>query len=131
MNFYDVAVVCEDRIGSLADLGEMLGAAGINIEGLWTHVREDEAHIHILVTDHAAVERAISAKGWRVHKWHEVLVAPVENHAGWLGMMCRRLAEAGLNIEWCYTATDNRVVISCKDLAKARQVWEGAAAGAR
>lgn len=125
MGHWDVAIVAENKIGSLAEVGEALGKAGINIEGLWAHGGEGE-HLHVLVTDAEAAERVASDRGWRVHKSHEVLVVPAENRPGWLGEQTRRLADAGLNVEWCYLATDNRIALSVKDLAKAREIWQSA-----
>ena len=123
MAHWDVSVEVDDKVGALAELGEAMGAAGINLDGIWTHQRDGKAHVHVLVSDREACEKAVKAKGWTVHRAHEVLVAACENRAGWLGEQCRKLADAGLNVEWCYMATDNRIVVSCKDLAKAREVW--------
>ena len=47
----DVMVVLEDRPGLVARVGEALGAAGINIEGVCALASRGEGLIHILVED--------------------------------------------------------------------------------
>src|SRR4029450_8042605 len=55
----DVTVTLEDRPGTLADLGEALGKAGINIEGLTAVSSEGRAIVHVLVEDAAAARTAL------------------------------------------------------------------------
>ncbi len=123
MAWWDLSLVVDNKVGPLAAIGDAFGAAGLNIEGLWTHNRDGDAHVHLLLQDREAGEKLAASNGWRLHKVHEVLVAPLENRPGWLGQQTRRLADAGLNVEWCYIATGDRIVLSVKDLAKAREVW--------
>jgi len=51
----DLTVSLEDRPGTLADLGEALGKAGINIEGMCAVAGEGRSIIHLLVTDAIAI----------------------------------------------------------------------------
>jgi len=50
----DLTVVLEDRPGTLADVGEALGKAGINIDGLCGFPCQGKGILHILVEDAAA-----------------------------------------------------------------------------
>jgi hypothetical protein len=54
----DLTVILEDRPGTLADLGEATGRAGINIEGVCGTTEEGQGVIHILVGDAAATRAA-------------------------------------------------------------------------
>jgi len=49
----DLTVSLEDRPGTLATLGETLGGAGINIEGMCAVTHEGRGIVHILVQDAA------------------------------------------------------------------------------
>jgi hypothetical protein len=116
----DLTVILEDRPGTLATLGEALGKAGVNIDGLCGIPSEGKAVIHVLVEDAAAARRAIEAAGLTVRADRDVLVQNVEDRPGALGQMARRLANAGVNVDVVYLATKTRVVIGTSDLGKAR-----------
>jgi len=116
----DLTVILEDRPGTLADMGEALGKAGINIDGLCGFPCQGKGTIHILVEDAAAARRALEERGLEVRDEREVLILEVEDRPGAFGDVTRRIANAGVNIDLAYPATNNRLVIGADDLDKAR-----------
>ncbi len=116
----DLTVVLEDRPGTLADVGEALGKAGINIDGLCGFPCEGKGILHILVEDAAAARRALEEIGLEVGDEREVLVLEVEDRPGAGGKVIRRIANAGVNVDLVYRITKTRVVIGADDLDKAR-----------
>lgn len=116
----DLTVVLENRPGTLAALGESLGKAGVNIEGFCGFPAEGQAIGHVLVEDAAAARQALEQAGAKVTEERDVLVINMENRAGVLGQAARKVADAGVNIELVYVASDNRVVVGVDDLDKAR-----------
>ena len=116
----DLTVVLQDRPGTLADMGEILGKAGINIEGICATTFRGEGAIHILVEDSAGARQALEAKGIEVTAEREVLVKEIEDRPGILGEVARKLANAGVNIELVYLATKTRLIIGVDNLEKAR-----------
>ena len=116
----DLTIILQDRPGTLADMGEILGKAGINIEGMCATQCQDKGIIHILVEDSAGARQALKAKGIEVTTEREVLVKEIENRPGTLGEVARKLANAGVNIELVYPATKTRLVIGVDNLEKAR-----------
>jgi hypothetical protein len=118
----DLSVMLEDKPGTLADLGEVLGKAGVNIEGLSGSAAEGGAMLHILVEDGAAARHALDAAMIHVHEERDVLVIKSEDQPGELGRICRKVANAGVNINLAYLATGTRLVLGVDDLEKARAV---------
>lgn len=116
----DLTVILEDRPGTLADMGEALGKAGVNIEGLCGFPCEGRGTGHILVQDAAAARRALEAVGVDVRDDRQVLVLDIEDRPGALGEVSRRIANAGVNVELVYLATNTRLVIGVDDLEAAR-----------
>jgi len=116
----DLTVILQDRPGTGADMGEALGRAGINIEGTCALVVEGKGIVHILVEDAAAARRALEEAGIEVGDEREVLVLEIEDRPGEGGEIMRRIANAGVNVDLSYTATNNRVVFGVDDLDKAR-----------
>lgn len=121
----DLTVSLEDRPGTLADLGESLGAAGINIEGLTVVSFEGRAIAHVLVEDVTAARTALEGAGIKVEGEADPLVSDLPSdqvdQPGVVGQMARAMADAGVNIQVVYLATKNRAVTVTSDNAKARQ----------
>ena len=120
----DLTVFLEDRPGELAKMGEALGKAAVNIDGICGMNVGGRGVIHILVEDTTKTRRALEASHLEVGKETEVLVLPVEDRPGVLGNIARRLANAGVNIQLAYMATSKSLVIGVDDLAKAKAVIE-------
>ena len=116
----DLTVMLEDRPGTLADMGEALGKAGVNIDGLCGFPSEGKGVIHVLVEDAAAARRALEAAKIHVHDERDVLVLNVADRPGEFGRLCRKIANAGVNINLSYLATNTRIVIGADNLDKAR-----------
>ncbi len=115
-------VILPHRPGTLASLGEALGAAGVNIEGVCAMICEGEGVVHLLVEDADTTRQVLREGGFQVREEREVLVVEVEDRPGELGRLCRRLADAGVNLDLVYLATRTRVVIGTPDLDRARSV---------
>jgi hypothetical protein len=115
----DLSVLLEDRPGALADLGEALGKAGINIGGMCGVAGDGKGVVHILVQDPSSARRVLNAIGIRVPEERDVLILDVQDRPGELGKMCRKIANAGVNINLAYFSL-NGLVIGVDNLDKAR-----------
>lgn len=116
----DLTIHVENRVGALAELGEALGKAGVNIEGMAAAADLDEGHVHILVEDEAAAKAALEGTAMQVHGGREVLLLELSNEPGEWGKAARKLADAGVNIDLIYVASGNRLVVGADDMEKAR-----------
>lgn len=119
----DLAIDLDDRPGALAELGEALGAAGVSIEGGGAWVVAGRGAAHFLFADGLAARRALEAAGIRVVAEHAVVTQRLgQGRPGQLGMLTRRMAEAGVNIEVLYSDHDHQLVLVVDDVEKARVV---------
>jgi hypothetical protein len=116
----DLTVSLEDRPGTLADMGEALGRAGINIDGMCGFVCEGKGVLHILVEDAAGARRALEEAGFEVGVERDVLLVEAEDRPGALGEVARKIANSGTNIDLNYKATQTKLVFGVDDLEKAR-----------
>jgi hypothetical protein len=119
----DLEVVLTDEPGELAKLGQAMGEAGVNIQGMCAFTGQGRGIIHVLVNDGAAGRAAIALKhnGMRVADQREVLVIDIEDRPGSLGELALELAESGVNIELLYTTYGGvKLVIATDDLDKAK-----------
>ena len=118
----DLTITLEDRPGTLADMGEALGNAGINIDGVCGLPCEGKGVIHIIVQDAAEARRVLEGGGFEVSDEREVLLLDAVDQPGSLGKIARKIADAGVNIEFIYVASNNRLVISADNLEGARAI---------
>jgi hypothetical protein len=116
----DLTVELVNQPGTLADLGEALGNAGINIAGAAQVAAGERADMHILVDDAAAARSAIEGAGLKVSSERDVLVTDIKDQPGALGTIARRMASAGVNIELAYLTAAGQLVLGVDDLEKAR-----------
>lgn len=124
---YDVMVVLDDNPGELARLGEVSGAAGVNIDGFAAFTGDGKGVVHVLVSDDRveALRDALDAAGMPVADQREVLVVNVADEPGAMGYVARRLADAGVNIDLAYTTFGGvRLVFGTDDMRSARSVLE-------
>jgi hypothetical protein len=117
----DLTIVLENQPGTLAQLGETLGQAGINIEGGCGFESGGEGVIHILVEDADAAKRSLQDAGIAVRDERPVLVTAVNDQPGELGNLARRIANAGVNIDLFYLTARGQLVLGVDDLVSARE----------
>lgn len=115
----DFTVVLEDRPGTLAELGEALGAAGVNIDGFCGFPCEGKGVIHLLVGDADAARGALEKAAIEIRAEREVLLHEAEDRPGMLGEVARKVAAAGVNIDLIYKSTQTRIVIGADKLETA------------
>ena len=123
----EVVVKLEDRIGALADLGELLGGQGVNIRALAVvRVSEGRALAHLVVEPADVAVRVLREHGLVPERVREVLSVTLEDEPGELGRFCRKLADASINLEAVYLAGEGNgnkeLVLAVSDLDAARQL---------
>ena len=108
----DLAIQLADRPGSLAEMGEALGAAGVSVEGGGAFVCAGGGLAHFLVADVDRARRALANAGITVLADREVITVRLNREEpGQLGRLTRRMAEAGVNIEVLYSDHDHRLIL--------------------
>jgi hypothetical protein len=121
---YDVTVILDDQPGELARLGEVAGAAGVNIEGFAAFTGEGKGVAHVLVPDDrlTAFRDALARASMGVADERQVFVVGIADEPGALGEVARRLADANVNIDLAYTTFGGvRVVLGTDDVRSARE----------
>ena len=118
----DLRIEADNRVGQLATLSEELGKVGVNIDGFCATVADGRGVLHVLVDNAGAARQALVGAGYTIAAEREALVIEnVEDRPGYLGEMARRLADADVNIDVAYLATNTRVAFVVPDVAIARE----------
>jgi hypothetical protein len=120
---YDVAIILENKPGEMARMGEALGAAGVSVEGGGGWVVDGKGYMHFLFDDGESASKALEDVGIEVTAVREVLVQNQKQDVpGQLGMIARRMADAGANIEVVYSDHANQLILVVDDLEKGNAV---------
>ena len=121
----DLAIALENRPGALAEMGEALGRAGVSIEGGGAWVANGTGIAHFLFENGVLARKALEAARIRIIEERDVLVVRLMQAVpGQLGLLTRRMADAGVNIEALYSDHDHRLIVVVDDLARGRAVAE-------
>ena len=121
----DLTIALPNHPGALADMGEVLGRAGVSIEGGGVFVVSGAGVAHFLFADGDAARRALESAGITVLAEREVLVVRLrQDEPGQLGKIARRMAEAGINIEVLYSDHANQLIIVVDNVEAGRKVSE-------
>jgi len=110
-------------------IGEMLGAACVNIEGLCLTTCEERTVIHFVVEDAVTARRVLENSGIKIRDVSEVFALSkdqkrITGKPGSFGEICRTLADHGIRINFGYPAENNRFVFGVDDVEKARELLE-------
>ncbi len=119
-------VSLENKPGTLARLGAVLGDANVNLSAIQGISHGEESIVQFVSnnSDQAAV--ALKAAGIAYIK-REVLIVQVLDEPGMLGDVALVMTKAGINIDSVYVTTDGYVVLGVDDLDGAIQVAGGMA----
>jgi len=121
----DLTVMLVNQPGTLAALGEVLGNAGINIEGVVGMASGDSGEVHILVADAGMARETLSSAGIECGGERDVEVVSVVDQPGEMGRHMRRIADAGVNVDLVYLATGTRLVLGSADMEGLRRALHG------
>jgi hypothetical protein len=119
----DLTVNLENKPGTLAQLGEALGNAGINIEGVCGLA--GAAEVHILVQSADMARSALEEAGIQSTGERDVEVVSIVDQPGEMGRHLRKIADAGVNVDLVYLGTSTRLVLGSADMDGLRQALHG------
>lgn len=119
----DLAIELEHRPGALAEMGEVLGRAGVSIDGGGVFASGGVGVAHFLFHDPDGARKALQEAGIRVVGDNEVLVQRLnQDEPGQLGKIARAMASAGVNIEVQYSDHDHQLILVVDDIERGKEV---------
>lgn len=126
----DITIHLQDKPGALAEMGEILGATGVSLEGGGVFVHNGKGIAHFLVEDAEKAKQALSAKGIEVASIHPVLIQKlIQDVPGQLGKICRLMAKNNINILVQYSDHYNHLILVVDDHEKGKIISDNWAKG--
>lgn len=122
----EIVITVDDRPGVLAEIGELLGEAQVNIETLTATTIGDRGVIHLLVDDGEDAGELLQKNGFTVETARPVLATTLDDRPGELGRYCRKLADSGIAISAAYIARrgggETELILAVDNIEAAKSV---------
>ncbi len=99
-----LAIFLDNRPGTLARVAEALAEAKVNIYAITTSDTVDHSVIRLVVSDYRKALHLFEQHGTLVVE-DDVIMVDRTNRPGELAEVAQKLADAKVNIEYCYSAT--------------------------
>ncbi len=121
-----ISVSLENRPGSLAHVGRVLGGAKVNILALQAGTSGAEGYVNLIADNPEKAKKALAAAGVSCTE-SDVLVVELPHRAGALGEFAGKLAAKQININSAYATSAKGgkkaiVVFAVSDLAQAARM---------
>jgi len=121
----DIEILLENKPGALALMGETLGKNKISLEGGGVFQNGEISIAHFLVEEAERAKEELAKVKIEVVKINNVIIQKLrQDVAGQLGMFCRKLAEANVNILVQYSDHSNQLIVVVDDYEKGKKVSE-------
>ncbi|MFI5132032.1 MAG: amino acid-binding protein [Chitinophagales bacterium] len=119
----DIEIHLQNEPGALAEMGEILGAAGVSLEGGGTFLHKGKGIAHFLVKDAQKAKEVLEEKGIEVAAIHDVLIQKLrQGIPGQLGRICRIMANSKINILVQYSDHYNQLILVVDDHEKGKTI---------
>jgi len=121
----EIAIPLENKPGTLAKVSEVLGNAGVNLEGIG-YGSGARGVLRVIPSNVEAALAALKKAKIKAKKPQEVLETRIADAPGALAGVARKLAKARVNVEAFYVVGEAsgqlRCVFAVDNLAKAKSV---------
>lgn len=106
----EFTVTLENRPGTLAELMEVIGNAGVNIDGLQGMPCEGRGVIQFVTDNPDSAAQALDAAGVE-YTVRDVLMGHVADEPGAGARVARAMSDAGINVDAMYVTMSQHVVV--------------------
>ena len=119
----DIEILLENKPGTLALMGETLGKNKISLEGGGVFNNGEFSIAHFLVEEPERASEVLAQVNIKVVRISEVIIQKLRQDVpGQLGLFCRKLADANVNILVQYSDHSNQLIVVVDDQEKGQQV---------
>lgn len=125
----ELAFMAQDKAGLLNEISAELANAGVNIITVCAYSMEGNAHFMMVTSDNAKAAEVLKGKEYEV-KDYEIVLYDLVNKVGAVADMTKKLADAGINMDYLYGTTGSAdtpalMVLRSNNNAKAVELLSG------
>jgi len=103
----EITIITSNKVGVLAEICELLGGSGVNIEGISGQGMADKGLIRVVTGDTATATKLLTKNGFP-HTVGDVFIIEMPDRPGELAKIARKVAKAGVNVESIYILSKNK-----------------------
>ena len=119
----DLEIKLENKPGALALMGQTLGSHNISLEGGGVFTNGNYSIAHFLVEEPERAKVELKKVGITVVKINEVIIQKLRQDVpGQLGLFCKAMADANVNILTQYSDHANQLILVVDDLEKGKVI---------
>lgn len=93
-----------NRAGLLSEITTAIVGAKVNINSICAYEKEDSAYFMLTTDSNARAKKALAGLGLEITE-EDVVAVEMPNRAGELQKVAKRIADAGININYMYGTT--------------------------
>jgi hypothetical protein len=121
----DISVILKNYPGALAEMGFVLGNAGISLEGGGVFLCNGVGVGHFLVEDAEKAKKVLEENYIETGEINMVLIQRLKQEVpGQLGKICRIMGENNINIKVQYSDHSNNLILVVDDYIKGKVISE-------
>jgi len=113
-----LTVFLENRSGRLAEVADLLGAAGVNIRGFSTTEAAEYGIVRLIVSEPDKARKLLHDAGFTTH-FSQVICVSVPDEPGGLARVLDEVAAAGASIEYLYSISFQNICFAVRDIDRA------------
>jgi hypothetical protein len=119
----DITIILENKPGTLAQMGEILGKAGISLEGGGVFAQDGKGVAHFLVAEADRAKEVLETNGITVSAINPVLIQRLRQEVpGQLGKIAGLMERNNINILAQYSDHDNQLILVVDDHEKGKTI---------
>ena len=100
----ELMVGTTNEVGVLGKICTTLSNARVNIEAMCAYGMGDKGTFMIYTYDQDKAQKALESAGYKVDA-EEIVVVTLDNRVGAADIMTNKVANAGINVNYCYGST--------------------------
>jgi hypothetical protein len=97
----EITIMTENKVGALAEICELLGGCGVNIESITAYGTDRHGVVRVITKDSRSAESVLLKAGKKFNSG-EVVVVKISDRPGELGKLARKIAQKGIDVESIY-----------------------------
>jgi len=106
----ELLVTTPNEVGTLGKLSATVAQAGIDFITMSAWGEGNQGYFKMLTSDNLKATQQLKSLGYQVDQ-KEVLLVEVDNKPGALAGLAKKIADAGINIDYCYGAGESDKVL--------------------
>jgi hypothetical protein len=102
----ELIVKTSNEVGTLARVTSPVAEARVNLNACWAWTEKKDGYFHLITSDNEEANRALSKAGFKTTQ-KSVVVVETTNEIGSLAKAASQLANASINVDYCYATAGN------------------------